>query len=90
MRPALWTTQHRHDAVPLASETAMIEAGVCVLGGVMDLTMPLRYQRRLALVRVRIEELETSVCETVVVSTEARDELRDLYIEADFLERLAA
>lgn len=56
----------------------------------MGLTMPLRYQRRLALVRVRIEELETSVCETVVVSTEAHDELRDLYFEADFLEQLAA
>jgi uncharacterized coiled-coil protein SlyX len=60
------------------------------LGGVLSLTMPLRYERRLALVRVRIEELENSVAETVVVSTEAREELRDLYAEADFLEQLAA
>jgi hypothetical protein len=52
--------------------------------------MPLRYQRRLAVVRVRIEELETSACETVVVTTEAREELQDLYAEADFLEQLAA
>ena len=52
--------------------------------------MPLRYQRRLALVRVRIEELENAVTETVVVRTEARDELRDLYAEAEFLEQLAA
>jgi hypothetical protein len=52
--------------------------------------MPLRYQRRLALVRVRIEEIEDSVSETVVVSTEAREELQDLYAEADFLEQLAA
>ena len=52
--------------------------------------MPLRYERRLALVRVRIEELETTVYETIVVSTEAREELRDLYLEADFLEQLAA
>ena len=52
--------------------------------------MPLRYQRRLALVRVRIEELENSVSETLVASTEARDELRDLYVEVDFLEQLAA
>jgi hypothetical protein len=60
------------------------------LGGVLSLTMPLRYERRLALVRVRIEELENSVAEAVVVSTEAREELRDLYAEADFLEQLAA
>ena len=60
------------------------------MGGVLGLTMPLRYQRRLALVRVRIEELEESVSETVVVSTEAREELQDLYAEADFLQQLAA
>ena len=60
------------------------------MGGVLGLTMPLRYQRRLALLRVRIEELETSACETVVVSTEAREELQDLYAEADFLQQLAA
>ena len=60
------------------------------MGGVLGLTMPLRYERRLALVRVRIEELETTVYETIVVSTEAREELRDLYLEADFLEQLAA
>ena len=52
--------------------------------------MPLRYQRRLALVRVRIEELESSVSETIVVNKDAREELRDLYAEADFLEKLAA
>ena len=60
------------------------------MSGVIGLTMPLRYQRRLALVRVRIEELENAVTETVVVRTEARDELRDLYAEAEFLEQLAA
>lgn len=60
------------------------------MGGVTGLTMPLRYRRRLALVRVRIEELENAVTETVVVSTEGREELRDLYVEADFLEQLAA
>ena len=60
------------------------------MGGVLGLSMPLRYQRRLALVRVRIEELEDSVCETVVVSSEAREELQDLYAEAAFLEQLAA
>ena len=48
--------------------------------------MPLRYQRRLALVRVRIEELENAVTETVVVTTEGREELRDLHVEADLLD----
>ena len=81
---ALWTAQDRHLAAQLRTEAPTTESGVCVLGGVLGLTMPLRYQRRLALVRVRIEELETSVCETVVASTEAREELQDLYAEADF------
>lgn len=60
------------------------------MGGVLGFMMPLRYQRRLALVRVRIEELESSVSETIVVNKDAREELRDLYAEADFLEKLAA
>ena len=59
------------------------------MGGVLGFMMPLRYQRRLALVRVRIEELESSVSETIVVNKDAREE-RDLYAEADFLEKLAA
>ena len=64
--------------------------GVCILGGVLGFMMSLRYQSRLALVRVRIEELENCVSDTLVVSVEARDELRELYAEADFLEQLAA
>ena len=60
------------------------------MGGVLGFMMPLRYQRRLALVRVRIVELESRVSETVVVNKDAREELRDLYAEADFLEKLVA
>jgi hypothetical protein len=58
------------------------------LGGVLGAMMPLRYQRRLTVVRVRIEELENCVFDAVVVSTEAREELCELYV--DFLEQLAA
>ena len=51
-----------------------------------------RFKRRLAGVRERIEELEqiTSGDRTVVFVSEARSELRELYVEAEQLERLAA
>jgi hypothetical protein len=54
----------------------------CILGSVMGHTMPLRYQRRLALVR--------SVCETIVILTDARNERQDLHAKADLREELAA
>ena len=52
--------------------------------------MPTRFARRLEVVRQRITELEQTVSATVVVCTEEREELRELYAEAAFLESMAA
>ena len=52
--------------------------------------MQTRFSRRLAIVRVRIEELEQIAPETLVVPNETREELSELYAEAEYLEALAA
>lgn len=52
--------------------------------------MQTRFSRRLAIVRERIEELEQIAPETVVVPNETREELTELYAEAEYLEVLAA
>ena len=49
-----------------------------------------RPSRRLAIVRERIEELEQVAPETLVVPNETREELCELYAEAEYLETLAA
>jgi uncharacterized protein (DUF1330 family) len=51
-----------------------------------------RFKRRLAIVRERIEELEQTASgdRAIVFVSEARQELRELYVEAEYLEALAA
>ena len=46
--------------------------------------------RRLAFVRERIDELEQLAPESLVVPNETREELSELYAEAEYLEALAA
>ena len=54
--------------------------------------MPQRFERRLAQVRARIDELEKSTAAAcgLVVITEAAEELRELKVEAEYLAALAA
>ena len=56
----------------------------------IGVNMQTRFSRRLAVVRERIEELEQIAPETLVVPNETREELSELYAEAEYLEALAA
>ena len=56
----------------------------------IGVNMQTRFSRRLAIVRERIEELEQVAPETLVVPNETREELSQLYAEAEYLEALAA
>ena len=56
----------------------------------IGVNMQTRFSRRLAIVRERIEELEQIAPETLVVPNETREELSELYAEAEYLEALAA
>jgi len=60
------------------------------VSGFLGANMQTRFSRRLAIVRERIEELEQIAPETVVVPNETREELTELYAEAEYLEALAA
>ena len=60
------------------------------MSGFIGTDMQTRFSRRLAIVRERIEELEQVAPESLVVPNEAREELSELYAEADYLEALAA
>lgn len=61
-----------------------------MVNGFIGANMQTRFARRLAIVRERIEELEQIAPQTLVVPTEAREELCELYAEAEYLEALAA
>jgi hypothetical protein len=63
---------------------------LCVESGFVGADMQTRFSRRLAIVRERIEELEQVAPETLVVPNETREELSELYAEAEYLEALAA
>ena len=67
-------------------------ASVSRLGvsGFVGADMQTRFFRRLAIVRERIEELEQIAPETLVVPNETREELSEMYAEAEYLEALAA
>ena len=62
------------------------------MGGFLEVAMSQRFERRLAIVRQKIEELERTAAEdtALVVSTDAQEQLRELYAEAEFLEAMAA
>ena len=60
------------------------------MSGFIGANMQTRFSRRLAIVRERIEELEQVAPETLVVPNETREELCELYAEAEYLETLAA
>jgi hypothetical protein len=52
--------------------------------------MQVRFRRRLEIVRSRIEELEPLVGDAIIANNQEREELRELYAEAEFLEKMAA